>query len=215
MSAEPGRRALARVRRGDRRRRGRAAGLVAVQPGLWADEIFSLAMATGHSLEHPAAIADPPAATSSSRATPSRRPASAVTSCTSTPPAGIRRVLRAVRSPTRARRSTISRSTCWLRAFGTSDAALLRFLSTVCALPRSRSSGRWLRVLGGRRVALLATLLFALAPPALYYSAEGRMYALTWLLGLALARVTLVLARDGARRRRRCSRGSGSRRAAS
>src|SRR5215510_1701313 len=27
--------------------------------GLWADEIFSLAMATGHSLEHPAAAAEP------------------------------------------------------------------------------------------------------------------------------------------------------------
>src|SRR5688572_14194777 len=26
--------------------------------GLWADELFSLAMATGHSLEHPASIAD-------------------------------------------------------------------------------------------------------------------------------------------------------------
>src|SRR5688572_11583909 len=31
---------------------------VAVQPGLWVDEIFSLAIATGHSLEHPAAVAD-------------------------------------------------------------------------------------------------------------------------------------------------------------
>src|SRR5262245_41684207 len=27
--------------------------------GLWADEVFSLAIATGHSLEHPAAQADP------------------------------------------------------------------------------------------------------------------------------------------------------------
>ena len=27
--------------------------------GLWADEVFSLAMATGHSLEHPAAAAQP------------------------------------------------------------------------------------------------------------------------------------------------------------
>ena len=31
---------------------------VAGQSGLWGDEIFSLAMATGHSLEHPAATAD-------------------------------------------------------------------------------------------------------------------------------------------------------------
>src|SRR5690349_5105633 len=32
---------------------------VALQPGLWVDEIFSIAIATGHSLEHPAAVADP------------------------------------------------------------------------------------------------------------------------------------------------------------
>ena len=31
---------------------------LAARPGLWGDEIFSLAMATGHSLEHPAAEAD-------------------------------------------------------------------------------------------------------------------------------------------------------------
>ena len=31
---------------------------VAGQSGLWGDEIFSLAMATGHSLEHPAAAAN-------------------------------------------------------------------------------------------------------------------------------------------------------------
>src|SRR6478736_1598191 len=27
--------------------------------GLWTDEVFSLAMATGHSLEHPSRVADP------------------------------------------------------------------------------------------------------------------------------------------------------------
>src|SRR5713101_4488990 len=32
---------------------------IAGRSGLWADEVFSLAMATGHSLEHPAAAADP------------------------------------------------------------------------------------------------------------------------------------------------------------
>ena len=43
-----------------------ASGL-ALRPGLWGDEIFSLAMATGHSLEHPARGGSPPGATSSSR----------------------------------------------------------------------------------------------------------------------------------------------------
>jgi len=33
--------------------------LVAGRSGLWADEVFSLALATGHSLEHAAAVADP------------------------------------------------------------------------------------------------------------------------------------------------------------
>src|SRR3954454_4006065 len=32
---------------------------LALQSGLWVDEIFSLAMATGHSLEHAPAVADP------------------------------------------------------------------------------------------------------------------------------------------------------------
>src|SRR6202795_3600768 len=32
---------------------------IAGRSGLWPDEVFSLAMATGHSLEHPAAAADP------------------------------------------------------------------------------------------------------------------------------------------------------------
>jgi len=33
--------------------------VIASRSGLWADEIYSLAYATGHSLEHPAATADP------------------------------------------------------------------------------------------------------------------------------------------------------------
>ena len=33
--------------------------VLALHPGLWSDEIFSLAMATGHSLEHPANEANP------------------------------------------------------------------------------------------------------------------------------------------------------------
>jgi hypothetical protein len=33
--------------------------LVAGRSGLWADEVFSLALATGHSLEHAAVVADP------------------------------------------------------------------------------------------------------------------------------------------------------------
>src|SRR6476469_8086600 len=35
--------------------------VVASRQGLWADELFSLAVATGHSLEHPASQAEPAA----------------------------------------------------------------------------------------------------------------------------------------------------------
>jgi hypothetical protein len=197
MSADPGRRgwrafaAVAVVATAMR-------VVVAVQPGLWCDEIFSLAMATGHSLEHPAALAD--AARGDFVEPRGAEPAAAFRRYLvhESPPAGFGRVLRAVLLSDTSPPLYYLVLDLWQRAFGSSDAAL-RFLSTVCALlalPLLWSVGY---ALGGRRVALLATLLFTLAPPALYYSAEGRMYALTWLLGLALARVTLVLARDGAR----------------
>src|SRR5207249_11546319 len=55
------------------------------------------------------------------------------------------------------------------------------------------------RRMGGGRTARTACLLFAVAPAALYYSGEGRMYSMLWFLGLALAWSTLALAERGAR----------------
>jgi len=171
---------------------------LAVQPGLWCDEIFSLAMATGHSLEHPAAVAEPALGDFV-------EPRDVVTAATfrrylepETPPAGFARVIRAVALSDTSPPLYYLLLACWQRLAGASDAAL-RMFSTACALLSLPLLWGVARDLGGRRVALLATVLFALAPPALYYAAEGRMYALTWLLGLALARATLMLARDGAR----------------
>jgi hypothetical protein len=70
--------------------------VAALRPGLWADEIFSLAMATGHSLEHPPAVTDP----SVGDFVEPRQPGSSSFFSRYTeheePPAGIRRVLRAV-----------------------------------------------------------------------------------------------------------------------
>ncbi len=170
---------------------------IAMRPGLWVDEIFSLAMATGHSLEHPAAVAD---AAQGDYVEPRGAQSAAVFQrymVHETPPAGAWRVLRAVALSDTNPPLYYLLLDRWLRVMGASDAAL-RLFSTACALlamPLLWSVGR---VIGGVRVATIACLLFALAPPALYYSGEGRMYALTWLLGLALARLTLALAHRGA-----------------
>lgn len=178
-----------------------AAGLrvwIALQPGLWVDEIFSIAVATGHSLEHPAAVADP--------AFGDYVEPSGVGSAASlrrylehdSPPAGVGRVLRAVALSDTSPPLYYVLLGWWMRIAGTSDAAL-RFFSAACgllAMPLLWSVGR---VLGGVRLAWIACLLFAVAPPALYYSGEGRMYALTWVCGLALARCTLALAEHGPR----------------
>lgn len=178
-----------------------AAGLrvwIALQPGLWVDEIFSIAVATGHSLEHPAAVADP--------ALGDYVEPSGVASAAffrrylehDRPPAGVGRVLRAVALSDTSPPLYYLLLGWWMRAAGASDAAL-RLFSAACgllAMPLLWSVGR---ALGGVRLAWIACLLFAVAPPALYYAGEGRMYALTWVFGLALARATLALAEHGPR----------------
>ena len=88
-----------------------AAGLrvrAAARPGLWADEIFSLAMATGHSLEHPAAQAD---STLGDFVQPlGAEPAGTYRRYAEVeqPAAGPSRVFAPSCAPTQARRSTIS-----------------------------------------------------------------------------------------------------------
>jgi hypothetical protein len=172
---------------------------LALQPGLWCDEIFSLAMATGHSLEHPAAIADP----ARGDYVEPRRPVSALEFrrylVDDTPPASAMRVVRAVLFSDTSPPAYYLLLAAWQRAFGASDAALRAF-SVTCGLAALVLLWSLARALGGPRVAIFAALLFTAAPPALYYSVEGRMYALTWLLGLALAHLSLRLARDGSAR---------------
>lgn len=173
-------------------------GGLALQPGLWADEIFSLAMATGHSLEHPAAEADPargdfveprPVVRSGSFRRYAEHDA---------PAAGTARVVRAVLLSDTSPPLYYLLLGGWTRAFGTSDAAL-RFCSllfAVLALPLVWLIGR---DLGGARMGWTAAVLFACSPVSLFYSIEGRMYSLLWLLAAALAWVTLALHRRGGR----------------
>ena len=172
--------------------------MLALRPGLWGDEIFSLAMATGHSLEHPAAEADPALGDFV-------QPAGVEPSSTyrryveqQDPPAGIGRVARAVFLSDTSPPLYYLLLHGWTRALGTGDAALRLFslLWAVLAAPFL-----WLlaRDLAGRTAAWTALVLYAWSPASVFYSLEGRMYSLVWFLAVALAWQTLRVSRTGSR----------------
>lgn len=171
---------------------------LALQPGLWADEIFSLAMATGHSLEHPAAEANP---TLGDFVEPRQAQPSEVFHRYmqhETPPAGPRHVIRAVLLSDTSPPLYYLILNLWTRAVGTNDAAL-RLFSTLWAMACFPLLWFLGCQVGEKTTAWIACLLFAFSPPALYYSAEGRMYSLAWFLALSLACSTLALAQRGPR----------------
>src|SRR5262249_4491239 len=148
--------------------------------GLWVDEVFSLAIATGHSLEHPAAEAraelgdfvegDAPRAASEWRAYLAH----------DDPPASLARVVRAVRLSDTSPPLYYVALWAWTRALGTSDAALRGF-SLVCAVLCVPLLARLARRAGGRAAVFPACALYACAPLSIYYGTEGRMYSLLWL----------------------------------
>ena len=165
---------------------------LALRHSLWADEVFSLAMATGHSVEHPAAQAD----VSQGDFVETERPVPAqelrrYTEFTE-PARGLESVLRAV---------TISDTSPplyyfllhgWTRLWGTSDLAL-RMFSIVCALacvPLIIATGREIE---SEKTGWIAAGLFAMTPVAIYYSSEGRMYSLLWLCLMLAAYATVRL----------------------
>lgn len=170
----------------------------ALQPGLWADEIFSLAMATGHSLEHPAADADPSRGDFVEPREPQPPAFFRRYVEHEHPPAGVRRVVRAVFLSDTSPPLYYLLLNAWTRVFGTGDAALRLFSVwwAVLSLPLLWLLGR---ELGRSRTAWTACLLFSFSPVAIFYSAEGRMYSLIYFLALGLAWSTLELSTRGRR----------------
>jgi uncharacterized membrane protein len=165
----------------------------AARPGLWADEIFSLAVATGHSLEHPAAEADALAG-DFVQATDAVPPASYRRYAEfDAPPAGPGRVIRAVLLSDTSPPLYYLLLNWWTRWLGPSDAALRAFSIwwTLASLPLAWLIGRRL---GGDFAGWSACLLLSFAPVAFFYSLEGRMYAMVGCLVLALIWLTLRLA---------------------
>ena len=150
--------------------------VLALRPGVWGDEIFSLAMATGHSLEHPAAEArpalgdfvQPPAATASSSF---RRYAEH-----EDPAVGPGRVIRAVRLSDTNPPLYYLLLSAWTRVTGTGDQSL-RFFSLLWAALTLPFLWRLGRDLGDRVVGWTAVVLYAWSPVSVFYSIEGRMYS--------------------------------------
>ena len=196
---------VARARSAARWRRASAAVIVLAglalrlglmeRDGLWADEVFSLAMATGHSLEHPAARADPARGDFVESSLP--RPASdyARYLAHESPPAGPSAVIRAVLLSDTSPPLYYLTLWAWTRAVGTSDAALRLFSITwwsACLWPLTVIARR----VGGPRAILPALFLFCASPLNLYHATEGRMYSMLWFLALVVAMLTLDLHRE-------------------
>ncbi len=163
---------------------------------LWVDELFSLAIATGHSLEHPAATAKPALGdfVESDRALPANELRRYLQH--DNPPAGIDRVLRAVLLSDTSPPLYYVCLYWWTRCFGTSD-MVLRLFSTTCSLICLPFIALIGDQVAGRRAALCASVLFAFSPLSIFYSTEGRMYALLWLCVVVVIWATLRLRREG------------------
>jgi hypothetical protein len=164
--------------------------------GLWADEVFSLAIATGHSLEHPSRAADP--TLGDYVEAPYPLPPSAYRAYLEhdQPPAGLGRVVRAVLLSETCPPLYYLLLSAWTRVLGTSDTSLRMFsvFWWVASLPLLWSLGRQL---GGRTTAMAALALFAFAPMSTFYATEGRMYSLLWFFTLAAALLTYRIHRRG------------------
>ena len=169
---------------------------VAGRSGLWADEIFSLAMATGHSLEHPAAAAN---TTLGDFVEPDHPvPAKEFRRYLKHdyPPASPARVVRAILLSDTSPPLYYLALYCWTLVFGTSD-IMLRLFSIACSLACLPPLVGLACRTGGRGAVFPACILFAFSPLGIYYSTEGRMYSLLWFCMLATTWASLALHERG------------------
>jgi uncharacterized membrane protein len=164
-------------------------GLVARQ-GLWADEVFSLAIATGHSLEHPAREAQPELGDFVEPTAVVRAGDLQAYLQHDDPAASPGRVVRAVLLSDTSPPLYYLILYGWSRLLGTSDAAL-RLLSVAWAIACLAPLRSIARRVANREAAAWSLILFSFAPIAIHYATEGRMYSMLWFLSLALVWATL------------------------
>ena len=167
---------------------------LAEQQALWVDELFSLAMATGHSLEHPANIADASQGDFVELAGPATPRFYARYLKHRDPPANLAAVVRAVFISDTSPPGYYLMLRYWTLLAGTSDLALRGFslLWALAAFPIMVSLGRQL---GGRASAVAVALVYAVAPISVFYSVEGRMYSMLWFWSAGLMWLSLRLHR--------------------
>ncbi len=160
--------------------------------GLWIDEFFSLAMATGHSLEHPADRADPAMGdyVEAPRAVPPGAYSRYLEHGTS--PGTPRRVVRAVLLSDTNPPLYYLMLYGWTRVLGTGD-AVLRLFSVLCSLACFPFLWSLARRFGGESAAVSTCILFAVSPLCVFYSTEGRMYSLLMLCSVCTIWLTLRL----------------------
>ena len=170
-------------------------GLV-YQQSLWVDELFSLAMATGHSLEHPADQADPAQGDYVELPDPAPPGEYSRYFDHDSPPASLGRVLRAVFLSETSPPLYFLLLYPWTLVLGTGDAAL-RWFSVVWALACLPLLWSLARQLGGRSAQWPACILFTFSPVCVYYSTEGRMYSLVWFWAVSSVWLGLDLRRKG------------------
>ncbi len=170
--------------------------VIASRSELWPDEVFSLATATGHSLEQPAAFASPTLGdfVEPDHPVPAKEFRHYVKH--DDPPASPARVIRAVLLSDTNPPLYYLLLYGWTFIFGTSD-IVLRVFSVVCSLACLPLLAGVARRTGGRGAVFPACVLFAFSPLAIYYSTEGRMYSLLWLCVLATTWASLILHQRG------------------
>jgi len=165
---------------------------LASRSGLRPDELFSLGMATGHSLEHPVALADPRLGDFVEPVNPVPAEEFRHYLQHDNPPAGPARVIRAVLLSDTSPPLYYLLLYGWTLLFGTSDLSL-RLFSTACSLACFPFFVSIARRTGGKEAVGIVCLIFAFSPLAIYYSADGRMYPLLWLWVLATMTVSLAI----------------------
>ena len=158
--------------------------------GLGADEFFSLAMATGHSLEHPAYRADP--ALGDYVEAPRALPLTSYSRYLKheVPPSGLGRVVRAVSLSDTNPPLYYLLLYGWTRVLGTGDASL-RLFSVLWSLACFPLIWSIATRLGGRGAAVATCILFAVSPASVFYSREGRMYSLLLFCSVSTLWLTL------------------------
>jgi hypothetical protein len=171
---------------------------LADRQGLWADELFSLGIATGHSLEQPAAQSHPTLGDYVEAPRPVSPAAYSHYLENDVPAASPGRVVRAVRLSDTSPPLYYVLLSGWTRVLGTRDAAL-RLFSAAWALACFPILWSLARQVGGRAAQVPVGLLFTFSPMCLFYSTEGRMYSLLWFWTVCGLWLALRLRRAGPR----------------